>query len=694
VPIRLFSSSWCKMKINAFQFTAAGILLLSSAIDAQQIKFLRKNEIGGTQQEIQVKKSPGVNARSTTTTGVVKKLNNKESSVKSGSSEEFGIIKLLDSKSIPDDNNVEAHLKLKTVAEQKKVEASSKASMESSLKEIKDTPMTHSQLNTIVRKKTQPKNGNRKLTSTGIRRRLSKPCNGLRKIVQCKDGVPEEVCKNDLLDAGVEVLADMHKTVFFAVCVESEKEANIVKELTDIEDVEDDPERTLSYLPESEIVRHLQADEQVVPYGVKMLRAPEFWDKYNKKGEGVMVCVIDTGIRATHEDLKDGELTGTNDPDLVTPWDADGNSHGTHCSGIIASQDNAQGVIGVAPGASIHTVRVFDNSGLFSASDLIEAMNACAEAGANIISMSLGGPVNTAFENAEITRLKDQGILVVAASGNDGNGANRVEYPAGYDSVMGVGAADANSEIASFSTYNSEVDVAGPGVDVLSTTSTSDSSYSEFSGTSMAAPHVAALAALLWSQFPDKSVDEIRDAIQKSARDVGACGKDRLFGHGMVDVVAAAAFLENNSNVATEISGCIDVEISLLTDDWGQETTYLVVPKDGSGGIVYRGGPYPNGRRVTYTDRIQLESGCYNLMVLDSYGDGSTNPEYGVGEVRVSYNGIQQFAFNSFEGASATLSFGSCGEDSIPTPVPEPDQTLAPVDSFVMCGNVIQEEGE
>lgn len=237
--------------------------------------------------------------------------------------------------------------------------------------------------------------------------------------------------------------------------------------------------------------------------------------------------------------------------------------------------------------------------------------------------MSLGGPQSTTAERVTTRQLESNGLLLVAAAGNEGDADNPIEYPAAYDAVMSVAAIDGSSNIASFSSHNSEVDIAAPGVDVLSTIPQSDSSYAEYSGTSMATPHVAGVAALLMSQFPSKRGSDIRTALQSSARDVGACGKDQLFGNGIIDAMAAATYLENGSSQPSSGLGtCINVDISVLTDEYGEETTYAVTTKNDAANIVYRGGPYLNGHRSNYTDNIQLPDGCYNLILMDSYGDG------------------------------------------------------------------------
>jgi subtilisin family serine protease len=179
-----------------------------------------------------------------------------------------------------------------------------------------------------------------------------------------------------------------------------------------------------------------------------------------------------------------------------------------------------------------------------------------------------------------------------------------------------VGAVGEDREIAPFSTHNSEVDVSAPGVDVLSLVHTCSTCYSLFSGTSMASPHVAGVFALLMSKYPSKSISEIREAIQESAVDSGACGIDRMFGHGIVDAVAAADYLEKGAS-ASEQSGCKNTKVTVRTDKWGSEISYVI--RNSAGDIVYKNGPYTNQIK-TYTDDIQLPDDCYEFELVDSYG--------------------------------------------------------------------------
>jgi serine protease len=188
------------------------------------------------------------------------------------------------------------------------------------------------------------------------------------------------------------------------------------------------------------------------------------------------------------------------------PWYQNGEGHGTHVAGTIAAVNNHLGFVGVIQGmVNLYIVRVFGDSGSWAyASDLIDAANRCVSACANIISMSLGTPSYSATMEEAFNQLNSQGILSIAAAGNDGNIA--FSYPASFPSVMSVAAIDSNKGIAYFSQRNSQVDIAAPRVNVLSTVG---SSYVSFSGTSMATPHVSAVAALVWSAKPSATNEDV-----------------------------------------------------------------------------------------------------------------------------------------------------------------------------------------
>jgi hypothetical protein len=230
-------------------------------------------------------------------------------------------------------------------------------------------------------------------------------------------------------------------------------------------DIYSDPIRMPMYIKESVQVeegRNLQFwSRQQVPYGIEMVKAQEAWETYGARGAGVKVCVMDTGIYGTHEDFTASKLSGYSGSEAVTPWDRDGNGHGTHVSGTIAAADNDEGVVGVAPDAEIYTVRVFDDSGNFYGSDVVAGAEACRDAGAKIISMSLGGPSYDGDEKRIFETLYDQGIISIAAAGNDGD--DDYSFPASYSRVMSVAAVNSNRNHASFSQYNDRVDIAAPG---------------------------------------------------------------------------------------------------------------------------------------------------------------------------------------------------------------------------------------
>jgi len=411
------------------------------------------------------------------------------------------------------------------------------------------------------------------------------------------------------------------------------------------------------------------ANAQTTPYGINSVQAPQAWS-VGADGTGIKVCVIDSGIKADHEDFAGIAMTGY--ASAGQSWSTDSCGHGTHVAGTIAAANNTTGVVGVSPGkVSLHIVKVFDGStcAWSYSSTLVDAANRCEAAGARIISMSLGGSLSNTTENNTFAALNGNGILSIAAAGNDGN--NRHSYPASYSSVMSVAAVDSNNVVASFSQFTSQVEIAAPGVGVLSTypmqeasltvggggfivgaiegtkqssasgamvngglcdsvgswagkvvmcergviafadkvnnaaagggvatviynnapggfagtmgtgvtstipaislsqedgqalvggslgqtatvntvPNTNANGYAYLDGTSMATPHVSGAAAVIWSANPSATNQQVRDAINSTALDLGAAGRDNYYGNGLVQTFNATEALLGGGGV-------------------------------------------------------------------------------------------------------------------------------------------------
>jgi len=225
-------------------------------------------------------------------------------------------------------------------------------------------------------------------------------------------------------------------------------------------------------------------------------------------------------------------------------WSIDGNGHGTHVAGTIAAiGGNDRGVAGVIRNGelNLHIVKVFNNAGNWAwASSLIGAANECVDNGSTIISMSLGGPSYSLAQENAFEKMYNDGVIIIAAAGN--NGSSNYSYPASYNSVISVGAINRDKTLASFSQRNNQVDLVAPGVNVRSTFP--GEKYRSFSGTSMSTPHVSGVAALVWSHFPSKTAQEVRQALELSAEDLGSPGRDNKYGHGLVNAKGALNLLE------------------------------------------------------------------------------------------------------------------------------------------------------
>jgi subtilisin len=288
------------------------------------------------------------------------------------------------------------------------------------------------------------------------------------------------------------------------------------------------------------------ADEYTNTWGVQYIGSQSVHNQ-SINGAGVKIAVLDTGIDSTHPDLKDNYKGGfdfvNNDSD---PWDDNCLSekvtcHGTHVSGTIAAELNGFGVVGVAPGASIYAIKVLNGGGFGSASYIISGLEWAVNNKMNIVSMSIEGRDNNPALLYAINAAYNSGILLVAAAGNTGGGP--VLYPAAYDSVIAVTTVDQNYQKAVFSPIDPKIELAAPGVNINSTVCVSAQSpnicltegYGLLSGTSMAAPHVTGVAALIMSHDMTKTNKEVRAILQNTARHVGTPGRNNVYGFGVVD---------------------------------------------------------------------------------------------------------------------------------------------------------------
>jgi thermitase len=284
--------------------------------------------------------------------------------------------------------------------------------------------------------------------------------------------------------------------------------------------------------------------------------APEGWDAAGlgtfPSSGGALVGIVDTGIRATHEDLA-GKVAFCAKSQGVLPIlggsiqegsCADDNGHGSHTSGTItANTNNGKGVAGVAFNSKLAVCKALGGPlGTGSTADVANCIVWAHNKGAKVISMSLGGGDSTTLHNAVQTAWAGGGAggtVLVAAAGNDGD--STVNYPAGYTEVVSVAATDNKDARASFSNQNADVEIAGPGVDVLSTYNSSDTSYTTLSGTSMATPHVAGATAIIWDKYPTATASTIRSKLDAAVDDLGAAGRDSSFGFGRVNLAKAAS---------------------------------------------------------------------------------------------------------------------------------------------------------
>jgi thermitase len=291
-------------------------------------------------------------------------------------------------------------------------------------------------------------------------------------------------------------------------------------------------------------------------YGLAGMQAAAGWDAAGlagfPSGNGVKVGIVDTGIDANHEDLVGqtadcagvssfgllGGLLGA-DPTIIAGKCVDDNDHGTHVAGTVAAvANNGKGVAGVAFNSRLSICKALNSAGSGPISGVANCIRWAAQQGVKVISMSLGGSGSTTLQQAvQAAWSNGNGAVIVAAAGNDGN--STVSYPAGYPEAVSVAAVDSGSAHASFSNANSDVEVSAAGVDVLS--AKRGGGYVQFSGTSMATPHAAGVAALIAYHNPTWTAAQVRAKLDAATDDLGTPGRDATYGFGAVDLVKAMA---------------------------------------------------------------------------------------------------------------------------------------------------------
>jgi thermitase len=345
-------------------------------------------------------------------------------------------------------------------------------------------------------------------------------------------------------------------------------------------------------------------------WGPAKIEANIAWDT-QKGNYSVLVAVVDTGIY-NHSDLAKNYVAlgydWVNDDSDPT----DDNGHGTHCAGIIAATlNNSKGIAGLAQ-VRVMAEKGLAHNGIGYSDDLANAIIHAADQGAKIISCSWGSSQESQLIHAAIKYATNTGALVIAAAGN--SGTNTRHYPAAYPEVVAVTATNENDNPALFTTYGDWVDIAAPGTSIYSTYLWND--YVSMSGTSMACPHVAGVAALILSQYPTMSNEQVRFQLLYTADDLGATGFDVFYGYGRVN--ARKAITESITIIGSKIlEAPLDTVYFFYTnpkEGIAVETAYDAIAE----GIIYGLTKHPQKQSFTSSSYLTLESGELNASTINN----------------------------------------------------------------------------
>lgn len=355
---------------------------------------------------------------------------------------------------------------------------------------------------------------------------------------------------------------------------------------------------------------------------------PGAWEM-GATGQGMTIAIVDTGIDLKHPDLKGNIVPGYNS---ITGSEAaganqDNNGHGTQVAGIAAAERNDLGIVGVAYQAKIMPIKAIGSKGVGYDDAIAEGIIWAADHGAKIINLSLGtedGSVSSEILSQAVSYADNKGCLLIAASGNYDPETEEnpgVTYPASDPRVLAITAANKTGEVTSYSATGPEVDLAAPG-DYIPTDSWSGgegSGYTYSSGTSLAAPFVSGEAALIWSQHPEWSRDQVVKALEQGTEDLGSPGQDHQYGYGLVDVKLALN-LTNQTLKSQSSPAVINSSGGIIEVVEGSTEVNLTVPAqafDQAVNVTLEGMPAPSN----------LPNGASFLTPVFQVNWGSTPPQ-------------------------------------------------------------------
>jgi subtilisin len=393
-----------------------------------------------------------------------------------------------------------------------------------------------------------------------------------------------------------------------------------------------------------------------LPWGITQVTAPTAWllGGSGAFGGGVKLAYLDSGGDPNHPDLT---FAGGFNPvtNSTSDWFDDiaaCNGHGTHIAGTIAGRHNDFGVVGVAPEASLYAIKVFqDLSGscLAYTSSQISGLDWAVKNGITVVSVSIGGTSPSSSYQTAISSAASKGTYMVAAAGN--NGTSSMTYPGNYQDVISVASVDPGNNHSSWSNYGPNLSISAPGEGILSTMP--GGSYGYKSGTSMATPHVAGVVGLILARYPGISRSELLSRLQQGALDLGAPGRDDVYGWGLAraaeamdgtpappppqppppppptplalgvspvsrsDTVTAGSILLRPDSATVSLSG--DGAATAAWTATNSSAWLSLLTPAGIGSATLRWTRNPSGLAAgTYVDTIAVSTGALSAQVIDS----------------------------------------------------------------------------